>query len=79
MKRITGIVKEVYIPIDSKIDVMHSNKIGFVIEVDNKLYKYETDQDEETADIMKDDNVEVIIQVIDNHKFIDVRRLDGEF
>lgn len=79
MKRITGIVKEVYIPIDNKIDVMYSNKIGFVIEVDNKLYKYETDQDEETADIMKDDNVEVIIQVIDNHKFIDVRRLDGEF
>lgn len=78
MEKKYGIVKEIYIPVINKQDVMLSNKIGFIIEIDSKLYKYETEQNDELANIMKNDAVDIIIQTIDNHKFIDIRKSGGE-
>ncbi len=78
MKKKYGIVKEVYIPVINNQDVMVSDKIGFVIEVDSKLYNYETEQNEEVADIMKNDKVEITVQIIDNHKFVDIRKFEGD-
>lgn len=78
MEKKYGIVKEVYIPVINNQDVMVSDKIGFVIEVDSKLYNYETEQNEEVADIMKNDKVEITIQIIDNHKFVDIRKFEGD-
>jgi hypothetical protein len=75
MEKKYGIVKEVYIPVIKKEDVMISNKIVFIIEIDSKSYKYETEQNEEIANIMKNDKVEIIMQLIDNHKFVDIRKL----
>ncbi len=78
MEKKYGIVKEVYIPVMNNQDVMISNKIGFTIEIDSKLYKYETIANEEVANIMKNDRVEIIIQIIDNHKFVDIRKFEGD-
>lgn len=74
-----GVIKKVYIPNDNKNDVMISNKIGFIIEIDNKLYKYEIEQNEEICEIMKNDKVELIIQTIGNHKFVDIRKSGDEY
>lgn len=78
MEKKYGIVKEVYIPVMNNQDVMISNKIGFTIEIDSKLYKYETIANEEVANIMKNDRVEIIIQIIDNHKFVDIRKFERD-
>lgn len=78
MEKKYGIVKEVYIPVMNNQEVMISNKIGFTIEIDSKLYKYETIANEEVANIMKNDRVEIIIQIIDNHKFVDIRKFEGD-
>lgn len=78
MEKKYGIVKEVYIPVMNNQDVMISNKIGFTIEIDSKLYKCETIANEEVANIMKNDRVEIIIQIIDNHKFVDIRKFEGD-
>lgn len=78
MEKKYGIVKEVYIPVMNNQDVMISNKIGFTIEIDSKLYKYETIANEEVANIMKNDRVEIIIQIVDNHKFVDIRKFEGD-
>lgn len=77
MNKKYGIVKKVYIPNDDSNDVMISNKIGFVIEIDNKLFKFETEQNDEICEIMKNDKVELITQIIDNHKFIDIKKSGG--
>ena len=69
-----GIVKKIYKPNDNNNDIMSSMKIGFVVEIDDKLYKFETEQDEEVCEIMKDDKVEMITQVIGNHKFVDIKK-----
>lgn len=74
-----GVIKKVYIPNDNKNDVMISNKIGFIIEIDNRLYKYEIEQNEEICEIMKNDKVELIIQTIGNHKFVDIRKSGDEY
>ena len=55
MEKKYGVIKKVYIPNDNKNDVMISNKIGFIIEIDNRLYKYEIEQNEEICEIMKND------------------------
>lgn len=79
MKKKYGVIKKVYIPNDNKNDVMISNKIGFIIEIDNRLYKYEIEQNEEICEIMKNDKVELIIQTIGNHKFVDIRKSGDEY
>ena len=77
MEQKYGTVNKVYIPNDNK-DIMLSKKIGFVIEIDNKLYKLEQDQNDENASIMKNDKVVIISQNIDNHNFIDIHKLNGD-
>lgn len=79
MEKNMGVIKKVYIPNDNKNDVMISNKIGFIIEIDNRLYKYEIEQNEEICEIMKNDKVELIIQTIGNHKFVDIRKSGDEY
>lgn len=78
MEKIIGIIKKVYIPTNGKTDIMFSKKIGFIIEIDSKLYKYEAEQNEELVNIMKNDKVEIITQIIDNHKFVDIRKFNGD-
>lgn len=78
MEKKYGIVKEVYIPVINKKDVMISNKIDFIVEIDSKLYKYETEQNDALASIMKNDKVVIITQIIDNHRFVDIRKSGGE-
>lgn len=79
MEKKYGVIKKVYIPNDNKNDVMISNKIGFIIEIDNRLYKYEIEQNEEICEIMKNDKVKLIIQTIGNHKFVDIRKSGDEY
>ena len=79
MEKKYGVIKKVYIPNDNKNDVMISNKIGFIIEIDNRLYKYEIEQNEEICEIMKNDKVELIIQTIGNHKFVDIRKSGDKY
>ncbi len=73
-----GKVKKVYVPTVNNEDVMASKKIGFIIEIGSKIYKYETEQNAENADIMKDDKVNIIIKTVDNYNFVDIKKLEGD-
>ena len=57
---------------------MFSDKIGFIIKINDKLYRFETEQNEENSQILREDEVVVIIQTVDNHDFFDVRKLENE-
>ena len=57
---------------------MFSNKIGFIKKLDDNLYRFETEQNEENSQILRDDEVVIIIQTIDNHDFFDIRKLEDE-
>lgn len=72
-----GVVKKIYIPYDNNNDIMSSKRIGFVIKIDDKLYKFETEQNDEVCEIMKNDKVEMITQVIGDRKFIDIKKSGG--
>lgn len=78
MEKRYGTINKVYIPKDDNKDIMLSTKIGFIIKMDNKLYKFELEQDAENASIMKNDKVVIISQIIDNHNFIDIHKVNGE-
>lgn len=78
MKKNYGKIEKVYVPTENNQDVMFSNKIGFIIKIDDKLYKFETEQNEENSQILRDDEVVVIIQTINNHDFFDIRKLEDE-
>ena len=78
MLEIYGKVKKVYVPTVNNEDVMASKKIGFIIEIGSKIYKYETEQNAENADIMKDDKVNIIIKTVDNYNFVDIKKLEGD-
>ena len=58
--------------------IYQQNKIGFIIKIDDKLYRFETEQNEENSQILRDDEVVIIIQTIDNHDFFDIRKLEDE-
>ena len=73
-----GKVKKVYVPTVNNEDVMASKKIGFIIEIGSKIYKYETEQNAENADIMKDDKVNIIIKTVDNYNFVDIKKLEED-
>ena len=49
-----------------------------IIKIDDKLYRFETEQNEENSQILRDDEVVIIIQTIDNHDFFDIRKLEDE-
>ena len=78
MKKNYGKIEKVYVPTENNQDVMFSNKIDFIIKIDDKLYKFETEQNEENSQILRDDEVVIIIQTIDNHDFFDIRKLEDE-
>ena len=78
MKKNYGKIEKVYVPTENNQDVMFSNKIGFIIKIDDKLYRFETEQNEENSQILRDDEVVIIIQTIDNHDFFDIRKLEDE-
>lgn len=78
MQKFYGKIEKVYIPPENNQDVMFSNKIGFIIKIDDKLYRFETEQNEENSQILRDDEVVIIIQTIDNHDFFDIRKLEDE-
>ena len=78
MKKFYGKIEKVYVPIENNQDAMFSNKIGFIIKINEKLYRFETEQNEENSQIMREDEVVVIIQTIDNYDFFDIRKLEDE-
>ena len=78
MKKFYGKIEKVYVPIENNQDAMFSNKIGFIIKINGKLYRFETEQNEENSQILREDEVVVIIQTVDNHDFFDVRKLENE-
>ena len=78
MQKFYGKIEKVYIQTENNQDVMFSNKIGFIIKIDDKLYRFETEQNEENSQILRDDEVVIIIQTIDNHDFFDIRKLEDE-
>ncbi len=78
MKKIYGKIEKVYVPTENNQDAMFSNKIGFIIKINEKLYRFETEQNEENSQIMREDEVVAITQTIDNHDFFDVRKLEDE-
>ncbi len=78
MQKFYGKIEKVYIPIENNQDAMFSDKIGFIIKINDKLYRFETEQNEENSQILREDEVVVIIQTVDNHDFFDVRKLENE-
>jgi hypothetical protein len=78
MKKIYGKIEKVYVPTENNQDAMFSNKIGFIIKINEKLYRFETEQNEENSQILREDEVVVIIQTIDNYDFFDIRKLEDE-
>ena len=57
---------------------MFCNKIGLIIKINEKLYRFETEQNEENSQILREDEVVVIIQTIDNYDFFDIRKLEDD-
>ena len=43
MKKIYGKIEKVYVPTENNQDAMFSNKIGFIIKINEKLYRFETE------------------------------------
>lgn len=78
IQKFYGKIEKVYIPIENNQDAMFSDKIGFIIKINGKLYRFETEQNEENSQILREDEVVVIIQTVDNHDFFDVRKLENE-
>lgn len=78
MKKFYGKIEKVYVPTKNNQDVMFSNKIGFIIKINDKLYRFETEQNEENSQILREDEVVVIIQTINNHDFFDIKKLEDE-
>lgn len=77
-----GKVVEVFIPEETvnerKLDVMDSKKIGFKVQLEDKIIEVIQEQDENNSNIMKNDNVIITIQNISGKKFINIELLDGD-
>lgn len=77
-----GKVVEVFIPEETvnerKLDVMDSKKIGFKVQLEDKIIEVIQEQDEHNSNIMKNDNVIITIQNISGKEFIDIELLDGD-
>lgn len=82
MDKKTGKVIEVFIPEEivngRKLDVMDSKKIGFKVQVEDKIIEVIENQDEHNSNIMKNDNVIITTQIISGKKFVDIELLDGD-
>jgi len=75
MEILKGLIKEVYIP---DKDVMNSNKIGFKVEVTNKIICIEEEQNHYNVNILKGDKVVIVKQEINNIEFVDIKKLVGD-
>lgn len=77
-----GKVVEVFIPEETvnerKLDVMDSKKIGFKVQVEDKIIGVILEQDESNSNIMKNDDVIITTQNISGKKFIGIELLDGD-
>ena len=69
MKENIGIVKEVFIPVNTNENVMTSTKIGFKIELNGKIIEVIEEQNIINAMIHKDDKV--IVE--DNNSIITIK------
>ena len=82
MKKIIGKVIDIYIPNQYKnnnlLDVMDRTYITFKIMTDSGLREITIEQNEENANIMKNDLVEIIEQTITGKDFVDIRLYGGE-
>ena len=65
MKRLEGIVAEVFIPDDN------SKEIGFRVETVEGIKEIREEQREDNVKILREDRVILTEQVISNHYFID--------
>lgn len=82
MNKIIGKVIDIYIPNQYKnnnlLDVMDRTNITFKIMTDSGLREITIEQNEENANIMKNDLVEIIEQTITGKDFVDIRLYGGE-
>lgn len=82
MDKKPGKVIEVFIPEEivngRKLDVMDSKKIGFKVQVEDKIIEVIEEQDEHNSNIMKNDDVIITTQIISGKKFVDIELLDGD-
>ena len=77
-----GKVIEVFIPEgivnERKLDVMDSKKIGFKVQVEDKIIEIIEEQDEHNCNIKRNDDVIITTQNISGKEFIDIELLDGD-
>ena len=71
MKRLEGIVAEVFIPDDN------SKEIGFRVETVEGIKESREEQREDNVKILREDRVILTEQVISNHYFIDIELEDA--
>ena len=75
MKKNIGIVKEVFIPVNTNENVMTSTKIGFKIELNGKIIEAIEEQNIINAMIHKDDKV--IVE--DNNSIITIKKVGSSY
>ncbi|GEM_PF-4725342 len=75
MKENIGIVKEVFIPVNTNENVMTSTKIGFKIELNGKIIEVIEEQNIINAMIHKDDKV--IVE--DNNSIITIKKVGSSY
>lgn len=75
MKKNIGIVKEVFIPVNTNENVMTSTKIGFKIELNGKIIEVIEEQNIINAMIHKDDKV--IVE--DNNSIITIKKVGSSY
>ncbi len=82
MNKTIGKVIDIYIPEQYKnnalLDIMDRNNITFKILTNNGLKEITAQQNDENANIMKNDLVEIIEQTISGKEFVDIRLYDGD-
>ena len=83
MEKLIGRVVEVFISNEFKnnmlIDEMDSNKVGFKVDVDNEIIEIIQEQDDNNANIYKDDMVLITKQNISGRDFIDIEKYEEEY
>ena len=82
MDKHIGRVMEIYIPEQHKdgnlLDVMDRTNIGFKVMTNDGVRDIIVEQNEENANIMKNDLVEIVEQNISGKDFVDINLYEGE-
>ena len=82
MDKHIGRVMEIYIPEQYKdgnlLDVMDRTNIGFKVMTNDGVREIIVEQNEENANIMKNDLVEIVEQNISGKVFVDINLYEGE-